>query len=257
MSETVRIVSLTPENYREFGCPCFLNPKQSGHLLKLEWLQERFSEGFTVKLLFVESEKKTVGFIEYVPGEFAWRAVDVARYLFIHCIWISPNKYKEKGYGSVLIEECLKDAQKQGKNGVAVIVSDGSFMAGQGVFLKNGFEVVERDDQFSLLAKPLREGDLPKFRDWRKQLAGYQGLNIVYSKQCPWVVRFISELSEIIQGKGLKIRITELTNAKQTQNAPSIYATFTLINDGKTYADHYISSTRFLNILKKELKLIK
>lgn len=35
--------------------------------------------------------------------------------------------------------------------------------------------------------------------------------------------------------------------------APSIYATFNLINNGKLLADHYISLTRFNNIIKKEL----
>jgi N-acetylglutamate synthase-like GNAT family acetyltransferase len=257
MSKSVKIIELTPENYSSLGCPCFLNPKQAGHLRKLEWLRDRFAEGFIIKSLFLEDEKKPFGFIEYVPGEFAWRAVDAAGYLFIHCIWVNPNKHKKKGYGSFLVEECLKDAAKQRKTGVAVVTSEGSFIAGKDLFLKKGFEVVERDDRFELLAKQLQEGVVPKFKDWRKQLSPYNGLNIVYSNQCPWVSRSISELSGIAKEKGLEIKVTELKNAKEAQNAPSIYATFTLIYDGKIYADHYLSSTRFLNILKKELKLIK
>ena len=54
--------------------------------------------------------------------------------------------------------------------------------------------------------------------------------------------------------KGLELKVTELENAEQAQNAPSIYATFNLVSDGKLLADHYISSTRFLNVINKELK---
>ncbi len=257
MEKIHRIVGLTPENFATLGCPCFLNPKHESHLKKLDWLKGRFSEGFTIKSLFVETEKKPIGFIEYVSGEYAWRAVNAKDYLFIHCIWINPNKYKTKGFGSLLVKEVLNDAEKQGKIGVAVITSEGSFIASENLFLKNGFKVVDKADRFELLVKQLKEGSLPKFTDWQKQLAQYKGLNIVYSNQCPWVIRSIKELTEIAEQKGLNLKVTELKSAKEAQNAPSIYATFTLIYDGKIFADHYLSSTRFLNILKKEMKLIK
>jgi len=257
MEKTHRIVSLTPENSATLGCPCFLNPKHESHLKKLEWLKSRFSEGFTIKSLFVDSEKKPIGFIEYVPSEYAWRAVSAKDYLFIHCIWTNPNKYKTKGFGSLLVKEVVNDAEKQGKIGVAVITSEGSFIASKDLFLKNGFKVVDKADRFELLVKQLKEGALPKFTDWQKQLAQYKGLNIVYSNQCPWVIRSIKELTEIAEQKGLNLKVTELKSAKEAQNAPSIYATFTLIYDGKIFADHYLSTSRFLNILKKEMKLIK
>lgn len=251
------IVMLTLENCLHLGCPCFLNPKQTGHQIKLQWLKERFDEGYTIKHLILENEKKPNGFIEYVPGEYAWRAVDASDYLFIHCIWINPNKYKQKGYGSLLIEDCVKDAQQQGKSGVAVITSDGPFIASKELFLKNGFELVAKDERFELLVKQLRSAPPPKFRNWRKQLVHFKGLNIIYSNQCPWVARSIAEIGELIKEKGINLKITELKTAKEAQNAPSIYATFTLINDGKVLVDHYVSTTRLVNILKKDLKLIK
>lgn len=253
MSSAARVVSLNSENYREFGCPCFLNPKHSGHIQKLEWLNERFSEGFIIKLLFFEGEKKPIGFIEYTSGENAWRAVDAKGYLFIHCLWINPNKHKKKGYGSLLVAECLKDAEKAGKDGVAVIASEGPFIASKALFLKNGFELVETSGSFDLLVKKLKSGSLPKLKDWEKQLTQYRGLNAVYSNQCPWVARSISELSEIAKSKDLKLKLTELKTSKEAQSAPSVYATFSLVLDGKLLVDHYISSTRFLNIIKKEL----
>jgi ribosomal protein S18 acetylase RimI-like enzyme len=256
MSNPTSIVTLTPENYTEYGCRCFLNPKHEGHLKKLEWLKERFAEGLTIKHIFVEGEKNAAGFIEYAPGEYAWRAVDANGYLFIHCIWISPNKNKEKGYGSQLVGECIEDARKAGAYGVTVAASDGPFIAGKELFLKNGFEIIDRSGNYELLVFKLKEGLLPKFADWQKKLNNYQGLNIVYSKQCPWVIRSIPEMVEVAQKNGLELKVTELETAKQAQNAPSIYAVFNLVHDGKLIIDHYISTTRFLNILKKELKLV-
>jgi hypothetical protein len=61
-------------------------------------------------------------------------------------------------------------------------------------------------------------------------------------------------LPETIKGKDLEIDIVELKTAEQAQQAPSLYAVFNLVNDGKLLADHYISNTRFLNIVNKELK---
>jgi len=249
----VRIIDVDENNISQYPPKCFLNPKNEGYQIKLEWLKKRFSEGLKIKLLYLET--KCIGFIEYVPGEYAWRAVDAKGYMFIHCIWISPNKHKEKGYGSLLVKECIKDAKKEGKYGVAVVTSEGPFMAGKDLFLKNEFKsIASAKPSFELMVKILKEGPLPKFNDWEKQLSKYEGLNIIYSNQCPWVTRSIKELSEITKKKGLKLKVTELKNAEQAQNAPSIYAVFNLIYNGKLLIDHYISNTRFLNIINEGIK---
>ena len=137
-----------------------------------------------------------------------------------------------------------------------MVASDGPFMAGKELFLKNGFEIVQKSSNYELLVKKLKQGPLPKFNDWEQQLNNYQGLNIIYSNQCPWVARSIKELAEIAKNNGLELKITELKTATQAQNAPSIYSVFNIVYDGKLITDHYVSNTRFLNILKKELKLI-
>ena len=251
----MKIININLKNISQYPPTCFLNPNNEGYRIKLEWLKKRFTKEMRIKLLYLENEKKCNGFIEYIPGEYAWRAVDAKGYMFIHCIWITPNKNKKKGYGSLLIEECIKDAKKEGMLGVAVISSEGSFMAGKDVFLKNGFESVESaKPSFELMVKVLKKGLLPKFKDWEKQLSKYKGLNIIYSNQCPWVSRSIKEFSETAKKKGLKLEVIEIKTAKQAQSAPSIYGVFNLVYNGKLLADHYISNRRFQNILEKELK---
>ena len=252
----IKIINIDKNNIFQYEPTCFLNPKNEGYQIKLEWLKKRFSEGLTIRQLYLENEKKPVGFIEYVPAEYVWRAVDAKGYMFIHCMWISPNKYKEKGYGSLLIKECIKDAEKQGKYGVAVLTSEGSFMAGKDIFLKNGFKsIATAKPSFELMVKTLKEGGpLPKLNDSEKQLSKYKGLNIIYSNQCPWVARSIKDMIETAKSKDLKLKVTELKNAKEAQDAPSAYAIFNLVYEGKLLADHYISNTRFLNIINKDIK---
>ena len=259
--DDIKIITVNKENISQYPPVCFLNPQNEGYLKKLEWVKKRFSEGLKIKLLYLENNKKPIGFIEYISGELAWRAVDANGYMFIHCIWITPNKNKGKGYGSILIKECIEDARAEGKQGVAVVTSEGSFMAGKSLFMKNGFKsIASVKPSFELMVKTFKREPfkklipLPKFNDWEKQLSKYQGLNFIYADQCPWVARSIKELSKIAKEKGFEVKIIEFKNAKEAQNAPSVYGIFNLVFNGKLFADHYISNKRFLNIIEKELR---
>lgn len=238
---------------------CFYkNIKQEGYQRKADWLKRRFSEGLKFKILYSPKDG-TVGSIEYIPGRYAWRAVETDGYMLIHCLFIIPKKYKGKGYGSLLVEECLKDAKKAKMYGVAVVTRKGTWMAGKELFLKNGFEIVDKaPPDFELLVNKFKKSaPLPKFKkDWGKRLSKYKkGLTIIRSDQCPFIAKSVKEISETAQKKyGIKPTIIELKNAKQAQNAPSAFAIFSIIYDGKLVADHPVSNTRFTNIMNEELR---
>jgi ribosomal protein S18 acetylase RimI-like enzyme len=254
MGEAVELIDLTPENLEQYRGPtCFLDPKHEGARARLGWIRDRFSEGLKIKLLVSRTDGKTAAFIEYIPGENAWRAVDAEGYLFIHCIWVYPKKNKELGYGSRLVQECIRDAMEGGTLGVAVITSEGPFMAGRELFEKNGFRcLAEAKPSYRLMVHTLKKGPLPSFRDWEARLATYQGLHIVYSNQCPWVARSIPALKKIAGEFDLDLNVAQATSAGEAQRAPSVYGVFALVSNGKLLADHYISTTRFRTILKKE-----
>ena len=75
--------------------------------------------------------------IEYIPGEYCWRPVEASGYIFIHCIFVGFKRaYKGKGYGSLLLDECLKEAEEENTHGVAVVTRKGAFMAGIDLFVK-------------------------------------------------------------------------------------------------------------------------
>ena len=233
---------------------CFLNQKHPGYITKRSWLEQRFSEGLTIKHLIIKENKKTIGFIEYIPGENAWRAVTANNYLFIHCLWISPNAYKNQGHGSLLINHVIHDAKKQNKNGVAVVTSEGPFMTGKAIFEKNGFtSIASAKPSYELMINSLKNGPVPTFNNWEQQLQKCQDLQIIYAPQCPWVVRSIQEISEYVKKHNIIINFTELKTANEAQNAPSPYSVFNLIYNGKLLVDHYISIRRFETVLKKEV----
>ncbi|NCA77425.1 MAG: GNAT family N-acetyltransferase [Alphaproteobacteria bacterium] len=235
---------------------CFINPKHPAYHLKIDWLKERFREGMVIKLLYLEDKKRPAGFIEYVPGDQCWRGVHAPGYLFIHCIWISASKDKKRGYGSMLVKDCISEAEKGGLNGVAAMVSESSFMADRTLFMKNGFRIAMSDKPYDLVVRTFRENvQDPVFTDWRSQLSKYQGLHILWSKQCPWVARFVEEIRDKLIVLYPGVTFTEMKTPAEAQQAPSPYAVFNLVYNGRLLADHYISETRLMNILKKE-KLI-
>jgi N-acetylglutamate synthase-like GNAT family acetyltransferase len=186
----IEIVDTNADNICDYGFCGIKNIKQEGYKRKTDWLRKRFSEGMRFKILH-SAQEGFVGMIEYITGRYAWRAVEAKGYMVIHCLFILYKRYQGKGYGSLLIEECLQDAKKEKMNGVAVVTRKGPWLAKKELFLKNGFELVDKaPPDFELLVKKIKENvHSPKFRgDWRERLNQYsKGLTIIRSDQCPYL----------------------------------------------------------------------
>jgi GNAT superfamily N-acetyltransferase len=254
----IEIIDTNADNICEYGFCGYKSIKQEGYKRKIGWLKKRFSEGMKFKVLF-SAKDGSVGFIEYIPGKYTWRAVEASGYMVIHCILILYKKYREKGCGTLLLKECLKDAKKEKLHGVAVVTRKGTWMAGKELFLKNGFEIIEEaPPDFELLVKKFsKNAPSPKFKgNWDKRLSKFsKGLTIIRSDQCPYVAKSVKEIIETSQKKyGMKAKMIELKNCRGAQNAPSAYGIFNIVYNGKLVADHPISNTRFTNIMNKILR---
>jgi hypothetical protein len=249
-----KIESLSPDNLAKHPqYVCFINPKHPSYHNKHEWLISQMHLGLRILLLYPAGEKKAQAYIEYTPGEHAWRAVNAKGYMFIHCLWTASNAWKHKGFGTALIDACSQDAKNKGYSGVAVLASNDAFLANADIFIKSGFtEVDAAKPNFSLLTRQFQPSPPPYIIDNTASLKRYDGLHLLYSRQCPWVARFVDELDTICTSKNLKLHIKEIQSPREAQGSPSPYGVFNLINNGKLLADHYISLTRFTNILKKE-----
>lgn len=257
-NEKATIIDADIETVGNYGLCGYRDPKNPGYRQKLEWLKQRFEEGMKLKVLRSEKDG-TVGSIEYVPGEYAWRGVHAAGYMFIHCLFILKKAYKGRGYGSQLVEACEKDALEQNKHGVAVVTSKSTWMAKKELFLKRGFAIAEEaPPHYQLLVKRFSgKAPLPTFSgNWKEKLTGYgEGLTIIRSDQCPYVIKTMNEIPAVAREEfGIEPTIVDLPNCQLAQESPNPYGIFSIIWNGELVADHPISATRFKNIMKKALR---
>jgi GNAT superfamily N-acetyltransferase len=251
-ADKIVLEKVGPANLSECGIGCLVNRKNQGFQPKVEWLHRGFTDGLRF-FLFRDGEGRPLGFLEYVPGEHAWRPVDARGWLFVHCLWVYPRGQRIAGLGSWLIRACLEEARQTRAIGVAAMVSDGPWMAGKEVFLKNGFRMVGAADRFQLVTYHLRDGPEPRFRDISGNATQYRGLHVVYCAQCPMLPKSVNDLSETATEHGLELKVTVLDSAHAAQNAPSSYGVFSLLWNGRLLSDHYVSKTRFKNLLRQEV----
>ena len=251
----IEIVDTNADNILKYGICGYSNVKRPGFLEKVQWLKERFSEGMRIKTLYSHDDG-TQGMIEYIPGEYCWRPVEAAGYMFIHCIFVGFKRaYKGKGYATLLLDECIADARNETIHGVAVTTRKGAFMAGRELFVKNGFDVVDTaPSDFELLVKKFGEyTPVPQFKgDWKERLNTYrEGLTIIRSDQCPYTVKNVREIDKVAREDfGIQPNIVTLKDHREAQNSPCPFGTFCIVFDGEVIAHHPISKTRFVNIMK-------
>jgi len=242
MSHHYEIATVDAGNVDNHGFFCYKSkPKSPGYRNKLVWLRERFDEGLTIKIVY-EGER-SVGFIEYIPGEHTWRVVDAPGYLVIQCLWV-VGRAKGKGYASALLGECVEDARKQGNRGLVMVSSRGNWLAHEKVFLKNGFERIDSAPlPFQLLVRQTGDGPRPSFpENWDERLASFgPGVTVVYADQCPYMPDAVSHAVQVLEERGLKVRTVRLDDARSVrEHSPSPYGVFAIVMDGQLFSYHYL-----------------
>ncbi|MBN2548550.1 MAG: GNAT family N-acetyltransferase [Anaerolineales bacterium] len=243
MAENYEIISVDASNVDRQGFFCYMSkPKTPGYRQKRLWLEQRFAEGMKIKIIHEIGGRK-VGFIEYLPGEYAWRAVQAPGWLVIHCLWV-VGKGKGKGYGARLIQECLDDARQQGKQGVVMVASNRVWLAGPKIFLENGFVEVDQTPPFQLLVYRLAPGADPTFpKDWEARAARYgEGFTVLRTPQCPYIENAASLVMETAETLGAPARAVELQSADEVQRmSPSPYGVFAIVYNGRLLSYYYLT----------------
>ena len=251
--DEVRLIEVTPENVEDYGVFCAKNKNAPGYVEKIAWMRNKLNRG--VKLQILADEKgKQLGFVEYCPAETAWRAIEARNYLFIQCIYVARKPNRFQNLGSLLVLAVEKDARNSGKAGVCVLTSDGPWIANRSLFEKNEYQEAANRGRFELMYKAFdKETPAPQFIDWTQSLEQHEGWHLLYADQCPWHLKSVIAITDVAREQGVPLQVTHLNDPKEAQQGPSGYGTFALIKDGKLLADHYLSATRFKNILKEEL----
>lgn len=248
MNETFEIITVNAENVDQYSFFCYMSKRKApGYTQKREWLAARFTEGLKIHMVH-ETGGRTVGFIETIPGEFAWRAVHAPGYLVIHCLWV-VGKGKGKGYGARLLQICLDEARAQGKHGVVMVASDGVWLAKKDIFLKHGFvEVAQAPPSFSLLVQRFDNAPLPAFPDdWEARQARFgAGLTVIRTPQCPYIEDATRIALELAAEKGIPSQVVTFQSAQGLQeNSPSPYGVFGIVLDGRLLSYHYLQGKDF------------
>lgn len=253
--EGTRIISLNKYNIYDHPLCIYKDTKRDEYRSKAGWIESQLEKGLRYKLL-VARDKGSIGTIEYIPGYDAWRPVDCKEYMFIHCIFIEKKQDRNRGLGWSLVKDCIEDARDSGMKGVAVVTRKSSWMAGNELFIKNGFEIADSyPKDFELLAFRFKDIDLPSFRKDREKYPSNMknGLYIIYSEQCPYVKKFLNDVPPTLKEFNIRPEMIRIESSDEAQKLANPYGTFTIIYNGNILEDHPISNTRFRNILKKSV----
>jgi GNAT superfamily N-acetyltransferase len=248
------LIAVDECNFAALPCCGIGSCAHPGRIEKRCWLEANAKFGLRAKAL-VAPDGKPAAYIEYIPGEYAWRAVDARAYMVIHCIWNHHKTYQRKGWAGMMIEHCLAEARRVGMKGAAVLTRSGPWLADHRLFLANGFEPVDAaPPDYQLLARKFDAGAAnPAFRTgWERKAARFgKGLTIVHCGQCPYIAKFAGEITQTAEEEfGIEPQMVELKSWRDAQNAPTPYAVFSLIYNGRVIADHQVSRTRFRNIIR-------
>ncbi len=251
------LIDINKTNLHAVPCCGIQNPAHPGLVSKRLWLMEHFKLGLKARVL-MDEDGKPCGYIEYLPGEHAWRGVNASGYMFIHCIWNHSKRNRSKGWASAMVEACVADTRVARMSGIAVMTRQGPWMAGGALFKENGFEIVEvAPPDYQLWVRKLKpRATNPSFKkEFASKAARMKNqLTIVRSAQCPYIAKFTAQIVETAEQEyGIRPHVIDLASYEQAQDAPTPYAVFSIISKGRVLADHQISRTRFRNIMKVEL----
>jgi len=236
-------LTLTADDLEHHHLCCALGDKKhvAGVEAKKAWLRQRMAEGLVFRKLDVRGKV----FIEYMPGESAWRPIVAPDWLVIHCLWVS-GRFQKQGHGRALLQSCLEDAAAQGRRGVVVATATRKrpFLGDPRFFRARGFVEVDRAGTFVLLASTT-DGSLPspspRFTDavHAGQRPADQGSFVArYDAQCPFNLHWARQVTEDLREAGHEAVGEQLTRRDQVLSVASPLGTYGLERAGALACHH-------------------
>ena len=238
-------IRITKDNIDKEHICCAMSNKQS--VVKKEWLKQRFDEG----LVFYRSEERGKCFIEYIPAENAWVPIIAEGYIYINCLWVSGSM-KGHGYSNHLLDECIRDAKKQGRKGLCILSSEKKkkeFLADPKYLAYKGFSVADTSETgITLMYLPLdSDAEPPKFKECaRHPKAEEDGFVLYYTDQCPFTYYWVPRVEEAAGAHNIPLKVIHITDKESAQNVPAPVTTYALFRDGKFVTQSIQSDKKFL-----------
>lgn len=229
---------------------CAMSGKQS--VVKKEWLKKQFENG----LVFYRSVERGKCFIEYVPAENAWIPIDAKGYLYIDCLWVS-GALKGHGYSHDLLDACILDAKKNGKQGICILSAEGrkrEFLADAKYLIHKGFQLADTSDcGITLMYLPLVEqATKPRFLECAKHpKINAKGFVLYYTDQCPFTYYWLPRIQEVAKDKHIALQVHHITDQQSAQSVPAPVTTYALFYDGVFITQSIQSDKKFLKLVEK------
>lgn len=249
------LIRVTQDNLEtEHICCAIANNKDCQVLSKKAWLRDRLDEG----LMFVKCDVRGKCFIEYIPAEYAWAPVEADGYMYIDCLWVA-GQFKGQGYSNLLLEECIRDSKEKGKKGLVILSSKKKmgYLSDPKFLRYKGFEIADTAGAyFELMYLPFEaDAEKPRFQPQMKDGISIpeKGFVLYYTSQCPFTAKYVPILAETAKNKGVEMKIVHIESAKQAQEAPSPFTTFSLFYDGELVTHEILSDKKFEKILDEKV----
>ncbi len=240
-------IRITKENLDQEHICCAMSGKQS--LAKKQWLKERFDEG----LVFYRSVERGKCFIEFIPAENAWVPIKAPDYIFINCLWVSGSM-KGHGYSNDLLDECIRSAKAQHKNGLCILSSvkkKKEFLADPKYLLHKGFQVADTAAQdITLMYLPFSaSSSIPSFNACAKQAnIPEEGFVIYYTDQCPFTYYWVPRVAEVAAAHRIPLKTIHITTKEAAQNVPAPVTTYALFHNGHFLTQGIQNEKKFLTL---------
>lgn len=244
-------INLASENIADEHLCCIIRSKKPhpGIEAKRVWLSERIKEGHVFRKL----KAKATVFIEYAPLETAWVPIVGDNYCYIYCLWVCAE-YKGKGYGTALMDYCIRDAKENGKSGICMLAAkkQKNWLSDQGFAKKYGFQVVDSTaDGYELLALSFA-GTTPQFTEKvRKQQIVDQQLTIYYSMQCPFILQRIAGIKQYSKTNNLPVTLIQVNSLQQAKALPCVFNNWAAFYKGQFVTVNLLDAGSIEKILKK------
>jgi hypothetical protein len=241
MNTQFPVTTVTAENLDKVGFFCYMSARKTpGYACKKGWVNDHLAEGLQIRMVLPPEGR---GFIEYIPGEYAWRAVNAEGYLFIHCLWV-VGKSKGQGVAAHLMDLCEQEALESGRIGVAMVTGEDHYIVKKKYLENRGYISTDTaPPAFNLMVKKFRDGPAPSFcGDWEHKVDALRtGLTVLRADQCPYLESAVSGYTRMAEEIGVPFKDILLKSADEVRRkAPSAFGVFSLVYNGHYIGDQYL-----------------
>ena len=159
---------------------------------------------------------------------------------------------KGHGYANELLEECIRDAEAQGRKGICILSAEGrkrEFLADPKFLVYKEFRVADVSDcGITLMYLPLMPNtEPPKFKTCAKHPGIEEnGFVLYYTDQCPFTYYWVPKVQETAREHNSPLKVIHIMDKETARNVPAPVTTYALFRDGKFLTQAIQSDKKFL-----------